>query len=151
MNQKAMLTLAALLLAAFTQTTPLVPSATASDRGPSATLAQTEAPEPGAKSAKRQTYPFRGKVASVDTMARTVTLEGRTSRRVIAVTDDTRLTREGAVARLEEIKPGEAVGGTLRKSAEGREIATLIRVGLKPKEKASPGAGADDAGGPGEG
>lgn len=169
MNQKAMHTMAALLLAAFTHTLPLPLTAAAADRLPDPgpvlavpagnpptdpgrvpMLAQAETPDPGTKTGKRQTYPFRGKVASIDATARTVTLEGRTSRRVISVNDDTRLTRDGATARLEEIKPGEAVGGTLRKSAEGREIATLIRVGLKPKDKAPAGGGAEDPASPGE-
>lgn len=98
-------------------------------------------PAPGPRHRARQngdrqtrTHPFRGVVASVDATARTVTLEGKGSRRVIAVLPDTRLVRAGIPATLEDVKAGEKVGGTLRKSGEGREVALLLRVGDKPEE-----------------
>jgi hypothetical protein len=68
-----------------------------------------------------------------------VTLEGKGSRRVIAILPDTRLVRAGNPATLEDIKTGEKVGGTLRKSGEGREVALLFRVGEKPEETSPTG------------
>lgn len=163
MNQTASRCLAALLIAAWTagaplpaaalnpnpatgstqtQTLTLAPQQAQAQAHPTPTparLAQAETPPPATKPGKRQTYPFRGKVATIDTTARTVTLEGKTSRRVITVTDDTRLIRDGSATTLDSLKAGEAVGGTLRKSPEGQEVATLIRVGTKPDAKPKTG------------
>jgi hypothetical protein len=86
--------------------------------------------------AKRDTYPFRGKVASFDAAAQALKLEGKTTQRVVLLTAQTRLTKQGQPAVLEDLKPGEQVGGTLRKSPEGREEALLIRIG--PKSEVPP-------------
>ena len=150
MKRNAWSCLAALVLAAWAAvaTAPAV----AQETGPTAGITETQQPTPPpgrpptepapgpvtapAKTGtgKRETYPFRGVVASVDATARTVTLEGKGSRRVIAVLPDTRLVRAGIPATLEDVKAGEKVGGTLRKSGEGREVALLLRVGDKPEE-----------------
>lgn len=100
--------------------------------GPWAQAAEPGTPAGRPKGAKRQTYPFRGKIATVDAATMTVTLEGRTTRRRILVNPDTRLMRDGNPTTLETLKPGETVGGTLRKTPEGQEIATLVRVGARP-------------------
>jgi hypothetical protein len=81
--------------------------------------------------AKRETYPFRGKVASFDAASQALKLEGKTTQRVVLLTAQTRLMKQGQPALLDDLKPGEEVGGTLRKSSEGREEALLIRIGPK--------------------
>lgn len=81
---------------------------------------------------KRDTYPFRGKVASFDTNALALKLEGKAAQRVVLITSQTRLTKQGQPAVADDLKAGEEVGGTLRKSPEGREEALLIRIGPKP-------------------
>ncbi len=86
---------------------------------------------PTGTSRRRDTYPFRGVVASIDAEARTVTLEGRQNRRVIHLTELTRLEKEGQPAQFADLKAGDRVGGTLRKTGDGREQAVLIRLGLK--------------------
>ncbi|MBL9126860.1 MAG: hypothetical protein JNL97_04400 [Verrucomicrobiales bacterium] len=89
--------------------------------------ARTPPPSTG----KRETYPFRGKVASFDTTLRALKLEGKTSSRMVQLTAQTRLTKQGQPAKMEDLKAGEEVGGTLRKTPEGREEAVLIRIGPK--------------------
>lgn len=86
---------------------------------------------------KRETYPFRGTVGSVDPAAMTLVLEGRQSRRVVQLTPRTRIEKDGAPATVEAVKTGDAVGGTLRKTAEGKEEALLVRVGPKPESSGS--------------
>lgn len=88
-------------------------------------------PNPGNRTTKRDTYPFRGKVASFDATTQSLKLEGKTSQRTVHVTPLTRLTKHGHPALVEDLKPGEVVGGTLRKNAEGHEEALLIRIGPK--------------------
>jgi len=92
---------------------------------------QPESKETPATSKKRDTYPFRGKIASFDASALMLRLDGKTSKRVVHLTTQTRLTRSGQPALPEDLKPGEEVGGTLRKTPEGREEALLIRIGPK--------------------
>lgn len=147
MKRNAWSCLAALVLAAWAAGTTA--AAVTQETGPTAGITETQPPTdpapgpvtaPGKSgSAKRETYPFRGVVASVDATARTVTLEGKGSRRVIAILPDTRLIRAGNPATLEDVKAGEKVGGTLRKSGEGREVALLFRVGDKPEETSATG------------
>lgn len=155
MKRNAWSCLAALVLAAWAAGTTA--TAVAQETGPTAGITETQQPNPQAGrpptdpapgpvtapgkagAAKRETYPFRGVVASVDATARTVTLEGKGSRRVIAILPDTRLIRAGNPATLEDVKAGEKVGGTLKKSGEGREVALLFRVGDKPEESSATG------------
>ncbi|MDO8348599.1 MAG: hypothetical protein Q7T30_00065 [Planctomycetota bacterium] len=155
MNQTAMRCLTAFVIAAWAASAPLH-AAVLQNHGPATgfqpqpqpqlrpaavpgPIARAEAspPKTKPKAGKRQTYPFRGVVAAIDTTAKTVTLEGRTTRRVIAITDETRLVRDGAAAALGDLKSGESIGGTLRKTPDGRELALLIRVGIKPDPKAA--------------
>lgn len=94
--------------------------------------AATAATESGAKGKKRDTYPFRGVIGAVDSQARTLTLVGKQTRRVIQVTDATRLEKsDKAAAVFDDLKTGERIGGTLKKSASGVEEALLIRLGTK--------------------
>jgi|GEM_PF-3424638 len=91
---------------------------------------------------KRETYPFRGRVASFDIGAQALKLEGKTTQRVVHLTPQTRLTKQGQPAMLDDLKAGEEVGGTLRKGSEGREEALLIRIGPK-SDSPTPNAGAN--------
>lgn len=100
---------------------------------PTATRSAASAPEEsGGKTRKRDTYPFRGVIGAVDAQARTLTLVGKQTRRIIQVTDATRLEKSGKAAVFEDLKTGERIGGTLKKNATGTEEALLIRVGQKP-------------------
>lgn len=97
---------------------------------------------------KRDTYPFRGKVASFDAGTQALKLEGKTNQRVVHLTTQTRLTKLGQPAVAEDLKAGEEVGGTLRKNPEGREEALLIRIGPKPDTGSSSGEPKAKAGKP---
>lgn len=121
---------------ADTTGTPTPSTATATAAG-TATAAPSTVDKPGPartpspSSGKRETYPFRGKVASFDTTLRALKLEGKTTSRMVQLTAQTRLTKQGQPAKVEDLKAGEEVGGTLRKTPEGREEAVLIRIGPK--------------------
>jgi hypothetical protein len=84
-----------------------------------------------AKGTKRETYPFRGVIAAIDVPAKRLTLEGKQMRRVILVSEHTRFEKQGQPALLADLKIGEPVGGTLRKTSAGHEEAVLIRLGSK--------------------
>lgn len=144
--------LAALLAAAWTMAAPH--PAVAAPEGPGSpgeTIGSTPTPtsvrpaasdaaapnDPASARPKRDTYPFRGIVASVDPSAMTLILEGKQAKRVIRVLPQTRIEKDGSPLPLEALKAGESVGGTLRRTPEGREEALLIRIGSKPEASPS--------------
>jgi hypothetical protein len=98
-------------------------------------------PKEGEKAEKKKTdaYPFNGKIASVDKTAKTVTLQGKEKARVIQITPDTRITKLGKPATLDDATAGEIVGGQVRRTAEGKEAAVSLRIGPAPEGKAKEG------------
>lgn len=102
--------------------------------------AQGKSPEKKASPEKRQgVIPFRGKVAAIDLEAKTVKVGERT----FVVTEDTRITKGGQRAKLEDGKVGEEIGGAYRQQ-DGKLVAVSIRFGPRPeadKEKAESGEG----------
>lgn len=130
MRQTARLRLAVYLAAAFIAAAPT--SMAADEKGPSApetTVPKSELPSTE-RPRRRDTYPFRGIIASIDPNERILRLEGRQTRRLIRVLETTRLEREGKPAMFAEFKPGERVTGTLRRNASGVEEALLIRAAM---------------------
>jgi hypothetical protein len=89
--------------------------------------------------AKRDTYPFNGKIGSVDKSAKTVTLQGKEKARVIQITGETRILKAGKAATLDDATPGEDAGGLVKRGADGKEVATMLRIGPRPDaDKAKP-------------
>jgi len=91
---------------------------------------KTEIPNPEASAspgAKAKPLPYRGKVASVDASAKTLTVGKRT----IKVTDQTKITKQGAAASMAEINVGEKVSGSYWKKDDGSLEAKNVKVGAK--------------------
>jgi hypothetical protein len=151
MRQTARLRLAVYLAAAFT--TAAMGSLAADEKGPTrpeTTVPQSELTTERVR--RRDTYPFRGIIATIDINARTLLLEGRQTRRLIRVLESTRFEKEGKPAMLGDLKPGERVAGTLRKNASGAEEALLIRGLPAPLRNGEPPpAPAEEAPEPGRG
>ena len=85
---------------------------------------------PGAQQdAPGKAQPFHGKVDSVDTSAKTFTVDGK----LIYIADTTRLTSEGKAITLADIKSGEMVSGTTRQTFDGKTEAITVKV--TPEEK----------------
>ncbi len=89
---------------------------------------------------KRDIIPFHGKIASVDPAAKTVTLEGKEAQRVVTVTDTTKLKKGDGAATWDDLKAGEDVGGSYKKTADGKMEALTLRVGPKPAKKSKEAA-----------
>ena len=105
-----------------------------------ATLAAAEStPGTGTTQTQRKAsshaYPFRGTVDSVDATAKTITLDGKKSERVLHVTDDTVLEKDGKPAKIDEIASGDYARGLLSKPDGGREILVKATFGPKPDKK----------------
>jgi hypothetical protein len=78
--------------------------------------------------AKRNSYPFSGEIQSHD--GKSLTLKGKKKSRVLLMTPETRVLKDGAAAKLKE---GEYVSGSARKNADGKEEAVTVNLkGAKP-------------------
>ncbi len=135
MTQSIPCWLAILAVAASITGTPIQTGAAETEPG-KASITPTEKPVPERPASpvprtKRDTYPFRGRVASFDAETLTLRLEGKVTPRVVHLSPRTRLVKQGQPAIAGDLKAGEEVGGTLRKGEEGREEALLIRIGPK--------------------
>lgn len=95
-------------------------------------------PAPGhsapVKPKKHEGLVFGGKVTAVDAKAMTLTVGKRT----FEVTAETKITKDGKPAILSDIAVGDKIGGTYKKSDDGKLTATTINAGKKaaaePKE-----------------
>lgn len=104
-----------------------------------------KAPAAAAKKASGSTYPFRGTVEAVNATARTITLEGKKSERVLHVTAETTLEKDGKPAKLEEVTPGDYAKGLLTKPDGNRELVVKATLGPKPDRKPKQKAADTDA------
>jgi hypothetical protein len=91
------------------------------------------------KTQKRDTMPFTGKVKAVDKAALTLTLVGKERDRVFSIGTQTKMTKGGQPATLDDIAVGEEVGGQARMLADGRNEVLTLRIGPKPEDPANPG------------
>jgi hypothetical protein len=90
--------------------------------------------KPSSAPAKRNNYPFSGELDSHD--AKSITLKGKRKSRVLLVTPDTRVLKNGSKAKLADAAIGERVSGSARKNGEGKEEAVTINLkGPKGAEK----------------
>ncbi|MGV3757630.1 MAG: hypothetical protein ACO1QS_19800 [Verrucomicrobiota bacterium] len=85
--------------------------------------------------AKRDTYPYQGKVKSADKTAMTVTFEGKEKERVVSVTSETKITKQGKPATFGDIAAGDWVTGQVKKTPEGKENAVSVFLGPVPEKK----------------
>jgi hypothetical protein len=92
------------------------------------------APAPGqsARKPSGHSYPFRGTVESIDVTAKTIHLDGKKAERVLQVTDQTTLEKDGKPAKLEEIAAGDYAKGLVSKPDGNREILVKGTFGPKP-------------------
>jgi len=73
-------------------------------------------------------HPFHGNLASVDKVAKTITLGKSTYR----ITSETKIMKAGKPATLEDGVIGEEVGGYAKPNDAGVMVATSVRFGAKP-------------------
>jgi hypothetical protein len=78
------------------------------------------------------TMPFNGKIVAVDKAAKTISLSGP-AKRVLHITSTTKLTKAGKSATLENATVGDEIGGSLKKSADGKLEGLTVRLGAKPE------------------
>lgn len=129
----------------------LVAAVCAAQVATSTLAAEADAPKAPAAAARKpsgSSYPFRGTVEAVNLNARTITLEGKKSERVLHVTAETTLEKDGKPAKLEEVAPGDYAKGLVTRPDGTREVLVKATLGPKPERKArqkspEPGEGKD--------
>lgn len=109
---------------------------------PAISRAQDATNAPGSQTAApAKKLPFHGKAAAVDTAAMTVTV----GTMVINVTSETKISKDGKPATLEDIKVGDVVSGSYKKDDQGKLNASMIRDGIKKKKKPATTDGSTNA------
>jgi hypothetical protein len=82
---------------------------------------------------KKVAHPFRGNLAAVDKSAKTIKL----GESVYQITSETKITKAGKPATLEDGVIGEPVGGYAKPTEDGKMIATTVRFGAKVEVKSA--------------
>mgnify|MGYP001615332736 FL=1 len=93
----------------------------------------TTAAEKGKEKKKSDTFPFNGKVTAVDKTAKTFSLAGKDKPRVFEITSQTKITKAGKPAILDDAVVGEDAGGVAKRGADGKNEAVSVRFGPKPE------------------
>jgi len=75
---------------------------------------------------KRNSYPFSGEIGSHD--GKSLTLKGKKKSRVLLLTPETRVLKDGSNGKLKDAVAGEYVSGSARKNAEGKEEAVTVNL-----------------------
>jgi hypothetical protein len=96
---------------------------------------------PQSMTTKQRQLPFHGKVRAVDSKARTLTLQGKEKDRVFQLTEQTKIQRDGKPETLEEVRPGESVGGLARESSAGVWELVTLNIGERASKSKQPKAG----------
>jgi len=90
-----------------------------------------------ASPAKLHATAFKGMIASVDDIAKTFTIAGKDTSRVLKVTDKTIITKAGQPATMKEVVANEEVRGSYYKAPDGSMEAKILKLGaLTEAEKA---------------
>src|SRR5437868_10615496 len=105
---------------------------------PDAESSQTSTSDvPAASGGKLRPAPFRGMIASVDDKAKTFTIAGKDTSRVLKLTDKTIITKAGQPATMKEVVANEEVRGSYFKMPDGSMEAKFVKLGpLTDAEKA---------------
>ena len=77
---------------------------------------------------KKAPHPFRGKLAAVDKTAKTI----RVGKSIYQLTSETRITKGGKPATLDDAVVGEETAGYVKPNEAGEMAASSVRFGPKP-------------------
>ncbi len=89
-----------------------------------------------AKKEKPKRMPFGGKIKSIDTTAKTITID-RENKNTFAITSETKITKHGKPATLADAVVGDEVGG-LALDTDGKLELLSLRLGAKPGAEEKP-------------
>ena len=103
------------------------------------TLSAQDKEKPAAAAeAKPQAYPFSGKLGAVDKEKKSITILGKEKSRTLFLDDQTKIVKNEKPATLADAAVGEHVAGQVRKTADGKEVLSSLRIGPKPAVEEKP-------------
>jgi hypothetical protein len=127
---KSILKISALsLLAAAIAGLPLQLPAASTNKPAAAKKSGAENKDTTAK--KKVAHPFHGNLAAVDKSAKTIKL----GESIYQITSETKITKAGKPATLDDGVVGEVVGGYAKPTEDGKMAATSVRFGPKVDDK----------------
>ena len=91
--------------------------------------AAAEKKEPSKGEKKEGRIPFHGKLVAVDKTAKTITVGERT----FQITSESKLSKAGKPATLDDAAVGDEVAGNYQKAEDGKLHAKTVRFGAKPE------------------
>jgi hypothetical protein len=83
------------------------------------------------ESKPKEAHPFHGKLAAVDTTAKTITI----GQSVYLITSATKITKSGKPATLADAVVGEKVSGHAKPGDDGKMVATSLKLGEEKADK----------------
>jgi hypothetical protein len=92
---------------------------------------KTSVAKKDAATKSRAAHPFHGKLAAVDKIAKTI----KVGESVYQITSETKITKDGKPATLEDGIVGGQVSGYVKPAEGGKMAATTVRFGGKADEK----------------
>ena len=104
---------------------------------PSPEVESAAASSAEASPARMRATAFKGMIASVDDRAKTFTIAGKDTSRVLKITDKTIITKSGQPATMREVVANAEVRGSYYKMPDGSMEAKVLKLGpLTEAEKA---------------
>ena len=100
---------------------------------PPAAAKKSAAAKKDSAAKQKGAHPFRGKLAAVDKSAKTI----KVGESVYHVTSDTKFTKDGNPATMNDGVVGEFVSGFVKPAEDGKMNATTVHFGAPAKPKAS--------------
>ena len=117
------------LLAAALVSMPVQILAQSTNQPPAAK--KSTAAKKDASTKKKSAHPFHGNLAAVDKTARTIKL----GESIYQLTSETKITKDGKPAILDDAVVGEPVSGYAKPTADGKMTATTVHFGAKAPTK----------------
>ncbi|MGH7970470.1 MAG: hypothetical protein ACREIC_17230 [Limisphaerales bacterium] len=100
---------------------------------PAEKKATSETPKHSKHSKTPGAGPFHGKLASLDKVAKTITVGKRT----FQITSQTKIQKDGKPATLADGVVGENVSGYIKPGSDGKLVASTVNFGAKPAARAA--------------
>src|SRR6059058_2616702 len=113
------------------------PSEAKTKGSPSPEVESSATARADASPAKLRATAFKGMIASVDDIAKTFTIAGKDTSRVLKITDKTIITKGGQPATMKDVVANQEARGSYYKMPDGSMEARIVKLGpLTEVEKA---------------
>ena len=130
MKNKSSLVISACIATLLFSASSVVRAESKATPSPAASPAASASPmEKSATKKMNRATPFRGKIASVDASAKTFSIAGKDTTRVIKITEQTKIMKQGAEATMSDLVADTEVRGSYWKKEDGSLEARNVKIG----------------------